>query len=152
MGREGVVPVRLCVAAGGTGGHIYPALAIARAAVEAGVVREVRFVGALGGMEERLVPAAGFALYTLPVRGMVRKRPTEWARAAAVLGVSVARAAGFLHRFRPDVVLGTGGYAAGPVGAAAVMLRIPLVLQEQNTVPGVTNRLLAPHASRIAIP
>ncbi len=144
--------MRLCVAAGGTGGHIYPALAIARAAVEAGVVHEVRFVGARGGMEERLVPAAGFPLHTLPVRGMVRKRPAEWVRAAAGLGVSVVRAANLLRGFRPDVVLGTGGYAAGPLGAAAAMLRIPLVLQEQNTVPGVTNRLLASHAARIAIP
>ena len=144
--------MRLCVAAGGTGGHIYPALAIARAALDAGVAHEVRFVGARGGMEERLVRAAGFSLHTLPVRGMVRKRPSEWARAAAGLGVSVVRAAVFLRRFRPDVVLGTGGYAAGPVGAAAAALRVPLVLQEQNTVAGVTNRLLARHAARIAVP
>lgn len=144
--------MRLLVAAGGTGGHIYPALSIAAACAVAAEAGPVLFVGARGGMEEQLVPAAGFALRTIPVRGLVRKRPAEALRATGALLVSCRRALGILREFAPDVVVGTGGYVAGPVGAAAVACRIPLVLQEQNAVPGVTNRLLARFAATVAVP
>ncbi len=144
--------LRLLVAAGGSGGHIYPALAIAHGIRQRWPRCQVLFVGARGGMEERLVPESGFALETIPVRGIVRKRPLEAVAAGAFLGGAVIRALSIVRRFRPDVILGTGGFAAGPVGLAAVFLRIPLVLQEQNIVPGVTNRMLARFAAVVAAP
>lgn len=149
MGR---CPLRLLVTCGGSGGHIYPALAVAREAMRVLGVSDVLFVGARGGMEERLVPEAGFPLVTLRVRGIVRKRPREVLSAGIALGGTVAAAVRLVRRFRPDVVVGTGGYAAGPVGVAAVLCRIPLVLQEQNAIPGVTNRLLARFAATVAVP
>ncbi len=145
-------PLRLLFAAGGSGGHIYPALAMARAAQEALPVADVLFVGARGGMEERLVPAAGFPLVSLAVRGIVRKRLREALAAGWLLGGAVWAALRLVRRFRPDVVVGTGGYAAGPVGFAALLCGVPLVLQEQNAVPGVTNRLLALRAAVVAVP
>ncbi len=137
---------------GGSGGHIYPALAIAGALRARWPACELLFVGARGGMEERLVPEAGYALRTLPVRGLVRKSPRAALGAALALGGAVAGALALVRRWRPEVVVGTGGYAAGPVGLAAVMLRVPLVLQEQNTVPGVTNRWLSRFAAAVAVP
>lgn len=145
-------PLRLLFAAGGSGGHIYPALALAQAAREALPVADVLFVGARGGMEERLVPAAGFPLVSLAVRGIVRKRLREALAAGWLLGGAVWAALRLVRRFRPDVVVGTGGYAAGPVGLAALLCGVPLVLQEQNAVPGVTNRLLARRAAVVAVP
>jgi len=145
-------PLRLLFTAGGSGGHIYPALAIAREAIAALGACVVAFVGARGGMEERLVREAGFALLTLPVAGIVRKRPPEAIRACLALGGAIASAVLLVRRLRPDVVVGTGGYAAGPVGVAAVLCGVPLVLQEQNVVPGVTNRLLARFAATVAVP
>jgi len=150
--EQGARPPRLLVTTGGSGGHIYPALAIAAGVRRRWGASEVLFVGARGGIEERLVPEAGFPLETIAVRGIIRKRPQEALVAGLTLGGAVARAIAIVRRFRPDVVVGTGGYAAGPVGLAAVLLRVPLVLQEQNAVPGVTNRLLARFASVVAVP
>jgi len=144
--------MRLLVTGGGTGGHIYPALAIARACLANDPGGEVLFVGARGGMEERLVPEAGFRLVTLPVRGLVRKRPAEAAAALLALGRAAVGAVSTVAHYRPDVTVGTGGYVAGPVGLASVALRVPLVLQEQNVVPGVTNRMLARFAACVAVP
>ncbi len=144
--------MRLLVTGGGTGGHIYPALAIARAALDRGLAEAVLFVGAEGGMEERLVAAAGLPLKVLPTSGLVRKRPLEVARGLWVLGGAVRAAVATIRDFRPDVVVGTGGYAAGPVGLAAAWCRCPLVVQEQNAIPGVTNRALARFAAAVAVP
>ncbi len=144
--------MRLLITGGGTGGHIYPALAIAQAALGTGAAEEVLFVGARGGMEERLVADAGLPLRTLPVRGLIRKRPLETVAGVATLGRAIAEAARILREFDPQVVVGTGGYAAGPVGLAAVLARRPLLLQEQNVIPGVTNRALARFAVGVAVP
>ncbi len=152
VGGRPDVPWRLAITGGGTGGHIYPALAIAdEAARRLGPV-EVLFIGARGGMEERLVPQHGLRFVGLPVSGLVRKRPLEVARSLATLGRAGALALSLVRRFRPRVVVGTGGYAAGPVGLAAAVLRVPLLLQEQNAVPGVTNRLLARYAATVVVP
>jgi UDP-N-acetylglucosamine--N-acetylmuramyl-(pentapeptide) pyrophosphoryl-undecaprenol N-acetylglucosamine transferase len=144
--------VRLLVTGGGTGGHIYPALAIAQACADRLGADPILFVGARGGMEARLVPEAGFQLALLPTAGLVRKRPAEALASLSRLGAAVVRAVGLVRRFAPDVVVGTGGYAAGPVGLAAVLLGVPLVLQEQNAIPGVTNRLLGRFAACVAVP
>ncbi len=144
--------MRMLVSGGGTGGHIYPALAITQRALARGVADAVLFVGARGGMEERLVADAGLPLTTLGVSGLVRKRPMEVVRGLWALGGAVGAAVRTIRDFRPDVVLGTGGYAAGPVGLAAGWCRCPLVLQEQNAVPGVTNRNLSRFAAAVAVP
>jgi UDP-N-acetylglucosamine--N-acetylmuramyl-(pentapeptide) pyrophosphoryl-undecaprenol N-acetylglucosamine transferase len=144
------------IAGGGTGGHVQPALAVARALVERGHdPRTIRFVGSARGMEATLVPEAGFSIALLPGRGVRRGRSPGalLAAAAAVIGLlaATARAVGLLLRRRPAVVLAVGGYASLPCAAAAVALRVPLVLAEQNSVPGSTNRLLGRFARAAAV-
>jgi UDP-N-acetylglucosamine--N-acetylmuramyl-(pentapeptide) pyrophosphoryl-undecaprenol N-acetylglucosamine transferase len=143
---------RLLVTGGGTGGHIYPALAIARRAAERFGPVDVLFVGAAGGMEAAIVAREGLPFAAVPVTGIVRKRPREMLAGLARLGVAELRALALVRAFRPDVVVATGGYAAGPVGVAAWLAGVPLVLQEQNAVPGVTNRLLSRVAVGVSVP
>lgn len=145
-------PWRLLVTGGGTGGHVYPALALAARAGERFGPVDVLYVGSGGGMEQRLAPRAGLAFEALAVSGLFRRRPIEAARGALRASAAVGKALAIVRRFDPDVVVGTGGYAAGPVGAAAVMARRPLILQEQNVIPGMTNRWLSRFAAGVAVP
>lgn len=140
------------IAGGGTGGHVTPAIAVARALVARGHPPEsIHFVGAVRGVEARLVPAAGFAVTLLPGRG-IERRPSI-ANVAAVAGilVGVLRAVVLLGRLRPAVVLSVGGYASVPCVVAAVLWRVPLVLAEQNAHPGAANRLAARFARAAAV-
>jgi UDP-N-acetylglucosamine--N-acetylmuramyl-(pentapeptide) pyrophosphoryl-undecaprenol N-acetylglucosamine transferase len=136
------------IAAGGTAGHVVPALAVADALRAEGA--EVSFVGA-GRAEAELVPAAGFALHELPVEGMSRSDPLRAVRALARALAAVPRARSLLRRLQADAVMGGGGYVAGPVGVAALSLRIPLVLTEADSHLGLTNRVLAPFARRVCL-
>ncbi|MGV3722244.1 MAG: undecaprenyldiphospho-muramoylpentapeptide beta-N-acetylglucosaminyltransferase [Actinomycetota bacterium] len=132
---------------GGTGGHIYPALSVAGCLAG----HELLYVGTADGPESQVVPRAGLTFQSVPSRKLSR-RPTPGALLA--LGVSlwgVARAVGLLRAWRPDVVLGTGGYASAGVMFAAALLRIPTVVHEANVVPGRVNRLLAAMCTRIAV-
>jgi UDP-N-acetylglucosamine--N-acetylmuramyl-(pentapeptide) pyrophosphoryl-undecaprenol N-acetylglucosamine transferase len=141
-------PPRIVIAAGGTAGHVVPAIAVADALRAEGA--EVSFVG--GERAEReLVPAAGYALDTIAVEGLSRSNPLKAARAVAKAGAALASARRILHHRRPDAVLGAGGYVAGPVGLAAVTRRIPLVLAEADSHLGLANRLLAPRARRVCL-
>lgn len=142
------------MAGGGTAGHVLPGLAVAEALVSTGVAagrHEVHMVGSRRGIEVDLVPAAGFGLTVLPGRG-IRRRLTP-ANVVALLGLLVGmfRAILLLTRHRPRVVISLGGYASVPCGLAAVLLRIPLVVVEQNAVPGAANRLLGRFARACAI-
>ena len=142
------------MAGGGTAGHVLPGLAVAEALVSTGVAagrHEVHMVGSRRGIEVDLVPAAGFGLTVLPGRG-IRRQFTP-ANVVAVLGLLVGmfRAVLLLARHRPRVVVSLGGYASVPCGVAAVLLRIPLVVAEQNAVPGAANRLLGRFARACAI-
>src|SRR4051795_235460 len=138
----------IVIAAGGTAGHVVPALAGA-AALRAEGARVV-FVG--GERAERtLVPAAGYELKTIAVEGLSRSNPLKAARAAAKAVAAVGVAARILRAVRPDAAMGGGGYVAGPVGLAAVTLRIPLVLTEADSHLGLSNRLLAPLARRVCL-
>ena len=139
--------LRFTVMAGGTGGHIFPALAVARVLHERGA--DVRWIGSAGGMEETLVPPQGFAIDTLPVRGLRGKGALALLAAPFTLARSVLRAASLLRRGRPNAVLAFGGFASGPGGIAARLLRLPLLVHEQNRAPGLTNRVLARVASRV---
>ncbi|HVM01501.1 MAG TPA: undecaprenyldiphospho-muramoylpentapeptide beta-N-acetylglucosaminyltransferase, partial [Acidimicrobiales bacterium] len=140
-------PVWAVVAGGGTAGHVLPALAAARALVARGHPPEsVRFVGSARGQEARLVPEAGFPVTLLPGRGIARRLTADNVGAAAGLARGLARAVVLLRRWRPAVVLSVGGYASVPAVVAAAVWRVPLVLHEQNAVPGLANRL----AGRVA--
>ncbi|HEX7610216.1 MAG TPA: undecaprenyldiphospho-muramoylpentapeptide beta-N-acetylglucosaminyltransferase [Solirubrobacteraceae bacterium] len=141
-------PKRIVIAAGGTAGHVVPALAVAEALRAEGA--EVAFVGG-DRAEAQLVPAAGFPLQTIVVEGLSRSNPLRALRALARALAALPRARRMLKRLRPDAVMGGGGYVAGPVGLAAVSLRIPLVLTEADSHLGLTNRLLAPLARRVCL-
>ena len=130
-------------AGGGSGGHLYPALALCDALV---LLRpDVRpvFVGSRHGLEARVLPQRGLEHVLLPVRGFHRGRILENAGFLSALVVSLDQVADAFHRLRPELVVLTGGYASGPAGVMAVLRRVPLAVQEQNAVPGVTARVLA---------
>src|SRR3954463_5678572 len=138
----------IVIAAGGTAGHVVPALAVADALRAKGA--RVLFVG--GERAERtLVPAAGYELRTIAGEGLGRPNPLKAAGAAAKAVAAVGTAARLLRELRPDAVMGGGGYVAGPVGLAAVALRIPLVLTEADRHLGLSNRLLARFARRVCL-
>jgi UDP-N-acetylglucosamine--N-acetylmuramyl-(pentapeptide) pyrophosphoryl-undecaprenol N-acetylglucosamine transferase len=127
---------------------VVPALAVAAALQVEGA--EVEFIGG-GRAEAQLVPAAGFPLHRISVEGLSRSNPLRALRALGRAARALPRARGLLRRLAPDAVLGAGGYAAGPVGLAAVSLRIPLVLTEADSHLGLTNRLLARFARRVCL-
>jgi UDP-N-acetylglucosamine--N-acetylmuramyl-(pentapeptide) pyrophosphoryl-undecaprenol N-acetylglucosamine transferase len=141
-------PPRIVIAAGGTAGHVVPAIAVADALRAEGA--EVSFVGGQRA-EAELVPQAGYELDTLNVEGISRTNPLKAARAVGRAGLALNAARKILKHRRADAVLGGGGYVAGPVGAAAVAQRIPLVLAEADSHLGLTNRLLAPRAKRVCL-
>jgi UDP-N-acetylglucosamine--N-acetylmuramyl-(pentapeptide) pyrophosphoryl-undecaprenol N-acetylglucosamine transferase len=138
------------ISGGGTGGHIFPALAVAQALAELDAEVEILYVGREGGMEERIVPQRGIEIETLRVRGV---QPEAWRNFALAVSVpaAVLRASRLVARFQPHVVFGTGGYVVGPVGVAASLRRRPLVLQLPDAVPGRTIRSLAPRAHTVCL-
>jgi UDP-N-acetylglucosamine--N-acetylmuramyl-(pentapeptide) pyrophosphoryl-undecaprenol N-acetylglucosamine transferase len=137
---------RIVIAAGGTAGHVVPALAVAEALRARGA--EVEFIGGERA-EAELVPAAGYRFHRLRVTGIDRRNPLRAARALLLASTAVLRARRLLRSIGADAVLGGGGYVAGPVGLAARTLRLPLVLTEADSHLGVTNRMLAPFARRV---
>lgn len=143
--------MKVLISGGGTGGHIFPALSIANALRRNYPDVEILFVGALGRMEMERVPDAGYEIVGLPVAGFDRKR--LW-RNVAVLGKlfkSMRLARKVLRDFRPDICVGVGGYASGPMLKAAQKQGIPTLIQEQNSYAGVTNKLLAKKARAICV-
>src|SRR4051794_36868107 len=141
-------PPRIVIAAGGTAGHVVPAIAVADALRAEGA--QVSFVGGERA-EAELVPAAGYALDPIAVEGISRSNPLKAARALAKAAASLRVANAIIKRRAPDVVLGGGGYVAGPVGLVAALKRIPLVLAEADSHLGLTNRALAPRAERVCL-
>jgi UDP-N-acetylglucosamine--N-acetylmuramyl-(pentapeptide) pyrophosphoryl-undecaprenol N-acetylglucosamine transferase len=141
--------MRLLIAGGGTGGHLYPALAVARAHRAEEPDGAVLLVGRKGGPEERLVPAAGFDLETVRVRGFDRDAPWKNVALPILIPTALAAALRIVDRFRPDVVLGMGGYVMAPAVAAARMRRIPYVLHEKDVRPGLATRYFAASAAAV---
>ena len=141
--------LKVIISGGGTGGHIFPALSIADALKRANPRTEILFVGAENRMEMEKVPAAGYRIVGLPVAGFDRKRLWRNFKVLAMLMKSMAKAKKVVKEFNPDVAVGVGGYASGPVLKQAQTAGIPTVLQEQNSYPGVTNKMLAPKAQAI---
>jgi UDP-N-acetylglucosamine--N-acetylmuramyl-(pentapeptide) pyrophosphoryl-undecaprenol N-acetylglucosamine transferase len=142
------MPTRVVIAAGGTAGHVVPALAVADTLRADGV--DVVFVGGERA-EAEAVPAAGYELHQLKVAGLDRRNPLRAMRAIGRAALATRRARRLLRELAPDAVMGGGGYVAGPVGLAAVRERIPLVLTEADSHLGLTNRLLAPFARRVCL-
>jgi UDP-N-acetylglucosamine--N-acetylmuramyl-(pentapeptide) pyrophosphoryl-undecaprenol N-acetylglucosamine transferase len=133
--------VRLLIAGGGTGGHLYPGIAVAEE-VMSQPGGEVLFVGTTRGIEARVVPAAGYPLELLEVSGIKRMGLVRTLQGLGRVPVALAKSLAIVRRFRPDVVLGVGGYASGPMVLAAALAGYPTAIQEQNSVPGFTNRTL----------
>ena len=136
------------IMAGGTGGHVFPALAVANVLRDRGV--PVVWLGAPSSMESRLVPANGFPIEWVRVAGIRGKGLLAWVLAPLRIARAVLQARSVLKRVRPRAVLGAGGFVSGPGGIAAWLLRIPLLIHEQNAIAGLTNRWLAAPAWRRA--
>jgi UDP-N-acetylglucosamine--N-acetylmuramyl-(pentapeptide) pyrophosphoryl-undecaprenol N-acetylglucosamine transferase len=142
--------VRVIFAGGGTGGHLFPAVAIAERLMEKRNV-DVMFVGTKNKIEARVIPQLGFKFGTIWIGGLSRKfKLSNFLLPLKVL-VSIIQSLRLIFRFRPRVVVGTGGYVSGPVCAAAVMTRTPIVLQEHNSLPGAMTRMFAPFAREVHI-
>ncbi len=137
----------MLIMAGGTGGHVFPALAVAERLRPAGV--SVTWLGTRRGLEAKVVPEAGIPLDFITVTGLRGKRLGLLLTAPVKLLQALFQSLAILRRRRPDVVLGMGGFASGPGGVAAWLTRRPLLIHEQNAIPGLTNRLLARLASRV---
>src|SRR3990167_3797583 len=135
--------------AGGTGGHVFPALAVARRLLEKRV--QVVWLGTRRGLEAHAVPASGLAIEMewLNIQGVRRKGWYSWLKFPFTLVYAMARAFRVLRRRKPDAVLSLGGFVAGPGGLVAWLTRTPLLIHEQNAIPGMTNRWLALFADRV---
>ena len=142
---------RILISGGGTGGHIYPALAIANAWMDKHPDSEILFVGAQGKMEMQKVPEAGYSIKGLPVAGLQRKLTLANLSFPIKLWRSLRMASKIVKEFQPQLVVGVGGYASGPVLYAAQNKGIPTLLQEQNSYAGLTNKLLAKKAAKICV-
>ncbi len=142
---------RVLMVAGGTGGHIFPLLAVADVLRERWLERQIEFLGTNRPLEARTIPAAGYPLRPIRAAGLRGIRGWKKIRNFFVLPGTAWQTAGALRRFRPQVVVGIGGYLAGPVMLEAALARIPTLLIEPNAVPGFTNRALAPFVTRAAV-
>lgn len=139
------------ISGGGTGGHIYPAIAIANAWKEKHPDSEILFVGALGKMEMQKVPEAGYQIKGLPVAGLQRSLTLDNLSFPIKLLKSIRMASKIVKEFNPNAVVGVGGYASGPVLFAAQRKKIPTLVQEQNSYAGLTNKILAKKANKICV-
>lgn len=142
---------KFIISGGGTGGHIFPAIAIANALKEKDDAFEILFVGAKGRMEMEKVPAAGYRIEGLNISGIQRSLSMKNLAFPFKLFGSIMKARAIVRRFKPDVVVGVGGYASGPLLHVATKKRIPSLIQEQNSFPGITNRLLAKRVNKICV-
>ncbi|RZT91239.1 UDP-N-acetylglucosamine-N-acetylmuramylpentapeptide N-acetylglucosamine transferase [Ancylomarina subtilis] len=143
--------IKIIVSGGGTGGHIYPAISIANALKAKQDDIEILFVGAEGKMEMEKVPAAGYKIVGLPIRGLQRNFSKENLKFFSRLFKSLRKAKKIIKEFKPNAVVGVGGYASGPLLHTANKMGIPSLIQEQNSYAGITNKLLAKKANKICV-
>lgn len=143
--------MRVIISGGGTGGHIFPAIAIAQSILALKPDAQILFVGADGRMEMEKVPAAGFKIIGLPIVGIQRR--LTWKNLLVPIKVwqSLRKARQVIKEFKPDIAIGVGGYASGPLLRVAGSMGIPTLIQEQNSYPGITNKILAKKAARICV-
>jgi len=145
------MPLSILIAGGGTAGHLYPGIAVARELMKRVPAATVTFVGTAAGIEARIVPREGFTLKTIRSAGLKGKSVASLARGVGLLPASAVDAWSVISRHRPNVVIGVGGYSSGPVVALAAVRGVPTLLMEQNAVPGLTNRLLASLVTAAAV-
>ncbi|MCS6992047.1 MAG: undecaprenyldiphospho-muramoylpentapeptide beta-N-acetylglucosaminyltransferase [Chitinophagales bacterium] len=148
MGHQ---PIRIMISGGGTGGHVFPALAIAKALQQKEPKAELLFVGARGRLEMQVVPAAGYRIVGLPIAGLQRKFDMQNFLLPFKLLASCWKALALMRQFRPHVVIGVGGYASFPVLLMAVLLGIPTLIHEQNSYAGLANRLLGRWVRKVCV-
>ncbi|MCF8365697.1 MAG: undecaprenyldiphospho-muramoylpentapeptide beta-N-acetylglucosaminyltransferase [Bacteroidales bacterium] len=142
---------KILISGGGTGGHVFPAIAIAESLKKIDDTIDILFVGAKGRIEMERVPLAGFPIVGLWISGFQRSLSLKNLLFPFKLLLSLIKAGKIIRKFKPDVVVGVGGYASGPTGKMAARKKIPLLLQEQNSFPGITNKLLAAEAEKICV-
>jgi UDP-N-acetylglucosamine--N-acetylmuramyl-(pentapeptide) pyrophosphoryl-undecaprenol N-acetylglucosamine transferase len=143
--------MRVLIAAGGTGGHIYPGIAVAKEILRREPKSEVRFVGTGRGLESKLVSQAGFELSIIDSAGLKNVGPIARSRGVLVLPKSLRQARRVIKQFHPDVVVGAGGYVSGPVLLTAALMKVPTLVMESNALPGWTNRVLARFVDKAAV-
>jgi UDP-N-acetylglucosamine--N-acetylmuramyl-(pentapeptide) pyrophosphoryl-undecaprenol N-acetylglucosamine transferase len=141
--------MRLLIAGGGTGGHLFPALAIAHAVHVEDPEGKILFVGTRHGIEARVMPQTEFPIHFISARGIRKTGLINTIQAGFEIPLGLIQSVSLIRQFRPDVVLGVGGYASGPTLAAALIMRVPTAIQEQNSVMGTTNRMLSRFVDRI---
>jgi UDP-N-acetylglucosamine--N-acetylmuramyl-(pentapeptide) pyrophosphoryl-undecaprenol N-acetylglucosamine transferase len=142
---------RVVIAGGGTGGHLYPGIALARALMRSDMDIEISFVGTQNGIESKVLPREGFALKTIFSAGLLGKKKIARWMSWFKLPIGTAQSMCFLIKKRPSLVVGVGGYASGPLVISAWVLRIPILIHEQNSIPGMTNKWLGKIANKIAV-
>jgi UDP-N-acetylglucosamine--N-acetylmuramyl-(pentapeptide) pyrophosphoryl-undecaprenol N-acetylglucosamine transferase len=147
----GAGPIRVVIAGGGTGGHLYPGIAIARELATRRPGSTITFAGTARGIETKVVPREGFELDLLRIAGLKGRSPLAAIKGLALLPLSFADGWRIVSRRKPDVVIGVGGYASGPVVMLAALRGVPTLVAEQNAVPGMTNRLLSRVVSAAAV-
>lgn len=143
--------MKVIISGGGTGGHIYPAIAIADAIMENWPEAEIRFVGAEGRMEMEKVPRAGYEIDGLWISGFQRKSSLKNLLLPAKVVHSLWKSRSIIRQFKPDLAIGVGGYASGPMLYMASAMNVPSMIQEQNSFPGITNKLLAGRVDKICV-
>ncbi|MGG3564792.1 undecaprenyldiphospho-muramoylpentapeptide beta-N-acetylglucosaminyltransferase [Neobacillus rhizosphaerae] len=143
--------MRIAVSGGGTGGHIYPALALIREIQKENKDAEFLYIGTTNGLESKIVPRENIAFQSIHITGFKRKLSFENVKTIYRFLKGVQDSKKILKAFKPDIVIGTGGYVCGPVVYAAAKLRIPTIIHEQNSVPGLTNKFLSRYVNKIAI-
>jgi UDP-N-acetylglucosamine--N-acetylmuramyl-(pentapeptide) pyrophosphoryl-undecaprenol N-acetylglucosamine transferase len=142
---------KVILSGGGTGGHIFPAVAIANEIKKLVPNAEILFVGALGKMEMEKVPAAGYKIIGVPIAGLQRKFTLENLKLPFLILMSLLKTRKIISDFKPDVVVGTGGYASGPLLRSAISKGIPTLIQEQNSYAGITNKILSKKVNKICV-
>ncbi len=143
--------IKIIISGGGTGGHVFPAIAIANALRKKLNDVDILFVGAKGKLEMEKIPAAGYVIKGLWISGFQRKLTLKNLMFPVKLIYSMIKARNIINKFKPDVIVGVGGYASGPILKIASGKKIPALIQEQNSFPGITNRLLANHVNKICV-
>jgi UDP-N-acetylglucosamine--N-acetylmuramyl-(pentapeptide) pyrophosphoryl-undecaprenol N-acetylglucosamine transferase len=143
--------LKIIISGGGTGGHIFPAIAIARALEQMRPGTEILFVGAIGRMEMEKVPAAGYKIEGLEIQGLSRSNMLKNISLPLKVLKSVRRAKEIISAFKPDAIVGVGGYASGPTLWAGIRKHIPTLIQEQNSYPGITNKILGKRVNKICV-
>jgi UDP-N-acetylglucosamine--N-acetylmuramyl-(pentapeptide) pyrophosphoryl-undecaprenol N-acetylglucosamine transferase len=143
--------MKVLIAAGGTGGHIYPGIAVAKEIVRRDAESSVKFVGTARGLETKLVPDNGFELLTIDSAGLKNVGLLGQIKGLLVLPKSFLAARRLIKNFQPDVVVGAGGYVSGPVLLTAALMRVPTLVMDSNALPGFTNRRLAPFVTKAAL-